>query len=69
MSNDNIDLYEYGKLVATVEALEKKIDKLEHNMEQLLTLANKSRGGFWVGIIFVSAISSVFGYFASHFVK
>lgn len=65
MSDDNgIDLYKYGKLVATVESLEKKVDKLEAGMEELLELANKGRGGFWAGMAVVSAISSIVGFLA-----
>ena len=61
--NDNgIDLYKYGKLVATVESLEKKVDKLEQGMEELLELANKGRGGFWAGMAVVSAVSSLIGF-------
>lgn len=63
--NDNgIDLYKYGKLVATVESLEKKVDKLEQGMEELLELANKGRGGFWAGMMVVSAVSSIVGFIA-----
>jgi hypothetical protein len=63
MNEDNgIDLYKYGKLVATVESLEKKVDKLEAGMEELLELANRGRGGFWAGMVLVSAASSVIGY-------
>jgi hypothetical protein len=65
MSEDNgIDLYKYGKLVATVESLEKKVDKLEAGMEELLELANKGRGGFWAGMAVVSAFSSIIGFIA-----
>jgi hypothetical protein len=60
--NDGIDLYKYGKLVATVESLEKKVDKLEQGMEELLQLANQSKGGFWAGMAVVSAFSSFVGF-------
>lgn len=63
--DNGIDLYKYGKLVATVESLEKKVDKLEAGMEELLELANRGRGGFWAGMVFVSAVSSIIG-FAIH---
>lgn len=63
------DPYRYGKLVAQVEAMEKKIDKLEAGMEELLELANRSKGGFWVGIMIVSGVSALIGYITSHFVK
>ena len=64
MEDNGIDLYKYGKLVATVESLEKKVDKLEAGMEELLELANKGRGGFWAGMAVVSAISSIVGFIA-----
>jgi hypothetical protein len=65
MSNE-IDLFKYGQLVAQVEAMEKKIDKLENGMEQLLELANKGRGGFWMGMAVISAFSTFIG-FISHY--
>jgi hypothetical protein len=63
------DPYKYGKLVAQVEAMEKKIDKLEQGMEELLALANKGRGGFWMGMVVVSAISSLIGYVTHNWMK
>lgn len=70
MSNEQFpDPYRYGKLVAQVEAMEKKIDKLEAGMEELLELANRSKGGFWVGIMIVSGVSALIGYITSHFIK
>jgi hypothetical protein len=70
MSDQNqIDLFKYGQLVAQVENMEKKIDKLEAGMEELLGLANRSKGGFWVGMMVVSAISTLVGYITSHLVK
>jgi len=66
MSNE-IDLFKYGQLVAQVDAMEKKIDKLESGMEQLLELANKGRGGFWAGMIIVSALSTFIGFMSHYF--
>ena len=69
MSTDSqIDLFKYGQLVATVETLEKKIDKLEGSVCQLIELANRSKGGFWVGMMVVSGVSSLIGYL-SHFLS
>ena len=62
MTMNDIDMFKYGQLVATVETLEKKIDKLEASVCHLVELANKSKGGFWVGMIVVSAISSFVGF-------
>jgi hypothetical protein len=66
MSNE-IDLFKYGQVVAQVNAMEKKIDKLESGMEELLALANKGRGGFWVGMMVVSGFSSIIGFIAHYF--
>ena len=63
-----IDMFKYGQLVATVETLEKKIDKLEGSVCQLVELANRSKGGFWVGMMVVSGVSSLIGYL-SHFLS
>jgi hypothetical protein len=67
MSEENgIDLYKYGKLVAQVEAMEKKIDKLEVGMEALLELANKSKGGFWMGMTIASIVGGIVTFITSH---
>ena len=64
-----IDLFKYGQLVAQVDQLSTKVDKLEAGMEELLALANKGRGGFWVGMMVVSSISSVIGFMSHYFVS
>lgn len=62
-----IDPVKYGQLWEKVDTLTQKVDKLEEGMEELLELANKSRGGFWAGMMIVSAISSVVGFIAHYF--
>jgi|TARA_R110000868_G_scaffold338759_1_gene599503 hypothetical protein len=62
-----IDLFKYGQLVAQVDAMEKKIDKLEEGMSELLALANKGKGGFWMGIAVVSAFSTFIGFISHYF--
>jgi hypothetical protein len=64
----DIDLFKYGQLVSQVDSMEKKIDKLEKGMDELIALANKGRGGFWMGMMVVSAISSIVGFIA-HYVS
>jgi len=65
----DIDLVKYGVLWQKVESMEAKIDKMEVSMETLIALANQSRGGFWMGMAIVSAISSVFGYISHYWSK
>ena len=66
-----IDPVKYGVLWQKVEDYQrrfdemgKKIDKMEGQLEQLVALANKGRGGFWVGMSIVSAVSTAVGYFS-----
>jgi hypothetical protein len=61
-----IDPVKYGQLWEKVDQLTVKVDKLEEGMEELLALANKGRGGFWVGMMVVSALSTFIG-FVSHY--
>jgi hypothetical protein len=68
-----LDPVKYGVLWNTVENNEKKLeemnkkmDKMESKLEELVALANKSRGGFWMGMAIVSAISGAIGLFGSY---
>jgi len=68
-----IDLVKYGVLWQKVEdyekkfdSMEKKIDKLESSIEKLISMADRSRGGFWVGMMVISGLSSFIG-FLSHY--
>jgi hypothetical protein len=74
MATPEIDLVKYGVLWQKVEdyerrfdQMETKIDKLELSIEKLVALANQGRGGFWMGMALVSALSSAVGYI-SHWV-
>jgi hypothetical protein len=40
---------------------------MERQIEELLELANKGRGGFWAGMMIVSAISGIVGFFSHRF--
>jgi tetrahydromethanopterin S-methyltransferase subunit B len=62
-----IDPIAFGILTAKAENLEKKIDKLEASIDELIALANKSKGGMWVGMAIVSGISSFVGFFSNSF--
>ena len=69
---ENIDPIRYGVLWQKVQDYERrfdemsaKIDKLETNIDKLVEMANQSKGGFWMGMVAVSAIGSVLGYVAN----
>ena len=61
-----IDPVKYGVLWEKVQAMDKKVDKLERSIEELLALANKGKGGLWFGMSVVSAISALVGFIVSH---
>jgi hypothetical protein len=68
MSEGNeIDLVKYGVLWQKVQDMDKKMDKVERQLEELVALANKGRGGLWFGMTVVSGASAVLGYFLSYF--
>lgn len=69
-----IDPVKYGVLWQKVQDyerrfdhMEKKMDKMEDNLEKLVALANQGRGGFWVGMAIVSGASAMAGYVMSFF--
>ncbi len=64
--SNEIDLVKYGVLWQKVQDMDKKVDKMERHIEELLALANKSRGGFWFGMSVVSGASAIVGFILSH---
>jgi hypothetical protein len=56
-----IDPREFGKLEAQVEALQVEVAAMREDIKALLEMANKSKGGMFVGM----AIASVIGGFIS----
>jgi hypothetical protein len=65
MSAD-FDPVKYGALWQKVQEMDKKFDKLEANVEELLALANKGRGGFWMGMTIASSVGAVVAWIAGH---
>lgn len=54
-----IDPVEYGKLLHAVEELESKVSAMESDIKELLELANRSKGGFWMGMTIAAAFGSI----------
>ena len=50
----DISAREFGKLEAQVEALQSEVHELSKDVKALLALANKSKGGFWMGMTIAS---------------
>ena len=62
MEGDEIDLVKYGVLWERVQQMDKKIDKMERQIEQLLELANKGKGGLWFGMAVASSVAGLMGF-------
>lgn len=74
MESSEIDPVRYGAMWQRVqdyerrfEVMDKKLDKMERQIEELLALANKGKGGFWMGMTIASMAGGVITWIAGHF--
>lgn len=67
--NNDFDLVRYGVLWQKVQDMDKKIDKMEGQVDKLLALANQSKGGFWAGMTIASILGGVIGWVVQHWIK
>ena len=63
---EEIDLVKYGALWERVQTMDKKIDKMERQLEELVALANKGKGGFWAGMTIASGVGAAVSWVTSH---
>ena len=63
---EEIDLVKYGVLWERVQTMDKKIDKMERQLEELIALANKGKGGFWMGMTIASMVGAGISWITSH---
>ena len=66
MERNEIDPIRYGVLWERVQNMDKKMDKLEQQISELLEIANRSRGGLWVGMAVASALSGLLTMLIGH---
>lgn len=57
-----IDPIEYGKLVNSVENLERKVDAMEVDIKKLVAMAERSKGSLWA----LMGVASLIGAFISY---
>ena len=57
---ETIDPIQYGKLIAQVDNLTSKVESMDSDIKELLALANKSKGGFWMGMTIASVAGGFF---------
>ena len=62
----DIDPVEFGRMAAQVQVLEARVSELGTDVKQLLELANRSKGGFWMGMTIASTAGAFVSWVASH---
>jgi hypothetical protein len=65
----DIDARDFGRLEAQVEALQSEVHSLSKDVKELLELANKGKGGFWMGMTIASAVGGVFTFIGERLLK
>jgi DNA anti-recombination protein RmuC len=65
----DIDARDFGKLEAQVEALQTEVHSLAQDVKALLELANKSKGGFWMGMTIASMAGGFITFVAGKLLK
>ena len=66
MEPGEIDPVKYGVLWERVTQMDKKIDKMEGQIAELLELANKGKGGFWAGMTIASSLGAAVAWVVGH---
>jgi uncharacterized protein with PhoU and TrkA domain len=59
---NDINPVEYGRLVQSVDNLERKVDALEVDIKKLVAMAERSKGSLWA----LMGVASVAGAFISY---
>ena len=60
---------DFGRLEAEVQALKSELDDIKSDVKELLALANKSKGGFWMGMTIASIAGGVITFFVDRIFK
>jgi len=65
----DIDARDFGKLEAQVASLQNEVHQLASDVKELLELANKSKGGFWMGMTIASMAGGVITFIAGRILR
>lgn len=64
-----IDPREFGKLEAQVEALQAEVHGLRQDIKELLEMANRSKGGMFVGMAIASVVGGIISFVATKVIR
>jgi hypothetical protein len=62
----DIDPVKFGLLIGQVKTLEDQVAAMQTDVKELLALANKGKGGFWMGMTIASMVGGAFSWIVSH---
>lgn len=60
---------DFGRLEAEVQALQRELSTIQADVKCLLELANKSKGGFWMGMTIASIVGGAITFFVDRMFK
>lgn len=63
---NEINPREFGRLEAEVHSMRAQMTLLQNDVRELLELANKSKGGLWLGMSIAALAGSVFSWIVGH---
>lgn len=64
-----IDPVDYGNLKGRVETLQRDVADIKADVRTLVDLANRSKGGFWVGMSIASVLGGAMTFIAERLLK
>jgi hypothetical protein len=62
----DIDPITFGRMQAEVHLLRSEVATLQSDVKELLALANKGKGGFWMGMTIASMLGGLVSWIATH---
>ena len=62
----DIDPVKFGLLIGQVKTLKDQVAAMQSDIKELLALANKGKGGFWMGMTIASMMGALVSWFATH---
>ena len=62
----DIDPVKFGLLIGQVKTLEDQVAAMQSDVKELLALANKGKGGFWMGMTIASSVGAAVAWIAGH---
>jgi hypothetical protein len=62
----DIDPVKFGLLIGQVKTLEDQVAAMQSDVKELLALANKGKGGFWMGMTIASMMGALVSWVATH---